>query len=260
MQSSPKKVVWSSKGSANVLDDHSIELRGSNDWQEVTLHFQPPELAKIKRVLLEVLPSTRSHANGDRELVLFDIKPHLERVENGTTRLKFRSCRFLGNEADETAANCIDVLSDTGWTVPDFVGNDACHQLVLELRKPVTVQRDNMFALTIDSGGAPDLKQLSPLRISFSGTNVVANQHQNAAISAGTQDRTILEGCAVRVSLVSAGSVSDGLIAGNRIGVWRPLRATTQGEAHSRLLDDGNRSHPDSICCDHGAQSFVLET
>ncbi|MEO1615929.1 MAG: SUMF1/EgtB/PvdO family nonheme iron enzyme [Planctomycetota bacterium] len=193
MQSSPKKVVWSSKGSANVLGDQSIELQGSNDWQEFTLYFQPPELAQIERVLLEVLPSPRSCANSDKRLVLFDVKPHLESVETGTTQLEFRRCRFLGNEADETAANCIDFLSDTGWTVPDFVGNDACHQLVLELRKPITVKRGNMFAITIDSG-APDLATLSRVRVSFSGTEVVANQPPNAAISAGTQDRTVLNG------------------------------------------------------------------
>ncbi len=154
----------------------------------------PPEPAKIKRVLLEVLPSTRPHANGDQRLVLFDIKPHLERIENGTTQLEFRSCRFLGNEADETAANCIDFLSDTGWTVPDFVGKEACHQLVLELPKPVTVQRDNMFAITIDSGGAPDLKPLSRIRVSFCGTDVVANERQDAAMTAGAEDRAIFKG------------------------------------------------------------------
>ena len=169
VQSNPKKVVWSSDGSANVLVDHSIELQGSRDWQEVTLYFQPPELAQIERVLLDVLPSLRSRVNGDRRLVLFDVKPHLESIENGTTRLEFHRCRFLGNESDETAANCIDFLSDTGWMVPDFAGQDASHQLVLELRKPVTVRRDSMFAITIDAGGAPDLKQLSRIRVSFSG-------------------------------------------------------------------------------------------
>lgn len=118
VQSSPKKVAWSSKGSANVLGDHSIELEGSSDWQEVTLYFEPSELAQIERVLLEVLPSSRSRVNGDRRMVLFEVKPHLESVKHGTTQLEFRSCRFLGNEADETVANCIDFLSDTGWTVP----------------------------------------------------------------------------------------------------------------------------------------------
>ena len=57
VQSRPEKVVWSSEGSAKVLADHSIELQGSNDWQELTVYFQPPELAQISRVLLEVLPS-----------------------------------------------------------------------------------------------------------------------------------------------------------------------------------------------------------
>ena len=194
VQSSPRNVLWSSKGSAKVLDDFSVELQESNDWQEVTLHFHPPELATIKRVLLEVLPSTRPHANGDQRLVLFEIKPHLERVEGRTTQLEFRSCRYLGNEADETAANCIDFLSDTGWIVPDFAGTGAGHQLVLELREPATVQRNNMFAITIDSGGAPDLKQLSRIRVSFSGAGAIADQRQDAAITAGTKDRTILEG------------------------------------------------------------------
>jgi formylglycine-generating enzyme required for sulfatase activity len=194
VQSIPEKVVWSSESSAKVLGDHSIELQGSNDWQELTLYFQPPELAQISRVLLEVLPSARSHANGNQRLVLFDVKPHLESDEKATTQLEFKSCRFLGNEADDTVANCIDFLSDTGWTVPDFVGKDACHQLVLELREPITVQPNKMFAITIDSGGAPDLKQLSRIRVSFSGTNVVATQPPNATISAGTQDCTILNG------------------------------------------------------------------
>lgn len=194
VQSSPEKVVLSTEGSAKVLDDHSVELPGSNNWQEFTLYFQPPELAQISRVLLEVLPSERSRANGDQRLVLFDVKPHLESEEKATTQLEFKRCRFLGDEADETAANCIDFLSDTGWTVPDFVGKDACHQLVFELCEPITVQRNKMIAITIDSGGAPDLKALSRVRVSFSGTDVVANGHPDTAISAGTQDRTILNG------------------------------------------------------------------
>ncbi len=188
---SPKKVVWSSNGSANVLSDHSIELQGSNDWQELALYFQPPEFAQISRVLLEVLPSPRSRANGDQKFVLFDVKPHLESDEKSTTQLEFRSCRFLANEADDTAANCIDFLSDTGWTVPDFVGKDACHQLVLELREPIAVQRNSRFAITIDCGGARDPKRI---RVSFSDPNVVATQHPNAAISAGTQDLAMLSG------------------------------------------------------------------
>ncbi|GAA5510918.1 hypothetical protein [Novipirellula caenicola] len=170
VQASPEEVVWSSKGSDNVLDDHSIELRGSsNDWQEFTLYFQPPKLMQIEHILLEVLPSAATDANDNQRMVLFEVNPHLESVENGAMPLEFRSCRFLGNEDDETAANCIDSLSDTGWTVPDFVGKDACHQLVMELRKPITVQPDGMFAITIDSGGAPDLRQLSRIRVSFSG-------------------------------------------------------------------------------------------
>ena len=169
MRASPKKVTWSSKGYVSIRDDHSIELRGSKDWQEFTLYFQPPKLAQIKQVRLELLPTERSRATGDQRLVLFDVRPHLDSVENGSTPLRFARCRFLGNEADEAAANCIDYLSDTGWTVPDFVGRDASHQLVMDLSKPTTIQRDSMFAITIDSGGAPDLKQLSRIRVSFSG-------------------------------------------------------------------------------------------
>jgi formylglycine-generating enzyme required for sulfatase activity len=197
VHASPTKVVWSSEGSAEVLKDHSIELTGSKAWQEVTLHYQFPELVEITRVLLEVLPSSRPRENVDQRMVLFDVKPHLKGDEKTTTRqLEFKSCRFLGNEADDTVANCIDFLSDTGWTVPDFVGKDACHQLVLELGEPITVQRNGMFAITIDSGSAPGLKALSRVRVSFSGIEVVANGHPDTALSAGTQDRTILNGMA----------------------------------------------------------------
>lgn len=213
--SSPEKIVWSSKGSAKVLGDHSIELQGSSGWQELTLYFQPAELAQISQVRLEVLPSARSRANADQRLVLFDVKPHLESAEKATTQLEFKSCRFLGNEADDTAANCIDYLSDTGWTVPDLVGKDACHQLVLELSEPIPVKRNNKFAITIDSGGAPDLKPLSRIRVSFSGANVVASRHPNVAISAGTQDRTKLNGVSFEFRWCPPGQFLMGSVPGS---------------------------------------------
>ncbi len=194
VQASPTKVVWSSEGSAKVLKDHSIELQGSNAWQEATLHYQFPKQIEVRRILLEVLPSERSLANGDQRSVLFDVKPHLKSTSKGVTQLEFQTCRFLGDENDETAANCIDFLSDTGWTVPRFTGKDACHQLVLEFREPITVQRDQMFAITIDSGSAPDLTALSRVRVSFSDTDVVAKGHLITANSAGTEDRTMLSG------------------------------------------------------------------
>ncbi len=195
VQQSPTKVVWTSEGSATVLKDHSIELPGSNAWQEVTLHFQFPEQVEITRVLLEVLPSSRPRANGDQGMMLVELKPHLAGDEQATTQqLEFKSCRVLGNTADDTAANCIDFLSDTGWSVPEFVGKDACHQLVLELSESITVECNNRFAITIDSGGAPDLQALSRVRVSFSGRDVVPTGHPDTSLSAGTQDRTILNG------------------------------------------------------------------
>ncbi len=182
--SGPEKVVWSSVGLAQILTDHSIELqKKANGWQEFTLYFRPPEHAQISRVSLEVLPSVPSRKEGDHRVVLFEVKANLESDQKAATQLEFKSCRFAGNEADDTAANCIDFLSDTGWTVPDFVGNDACHQLVFELSEPITVQRNNMFAITIDSGNAPDIKALSRVRVAFAGTSIVANEHPKPPIS-----------------------------------------------------------------------------
>ena len=192
--SDPEKIVWSSKGSADVLQDKSIRLRGSDDWQEFTASFRLPEFAKIKHVRLEVMPSAGLQSRIDKRLVLFDVKPHLESDEDGTTPLEFQSCRFLGNEDDETAANCIDHLSDTGWTVPEFSGENAAHQLVLELAEPIALQGDDMFAITIDSGGASDLQTLSRIRISFSGSQVLADHNHSPAFAAGTQSQSVLEG------------------------------------------------------------------
>ena len=164
---SPRKVAWSSKGSANVLDDHSIQLRESSGWQEFTLYFAPAGIERIDRIRLELLPSERAREKGNRNVMLFDVKARLESTANGSTPVEFQRCRLLANETDETVANCIDFLSDTGWTVPDFVGGAACHQLVLECRKPITIQPGRLLAITIDSGAEPDLSPLSGIRVSF---------------------------------------------------------------------------------------------
>ena len=90
---SPKKVAWLSKGSANVLDDHSIELRESSGWQEFTLYFAPTGIERIDRILVELLPSERSREKGNRKVMLFDVKGHLESVANGSTPVEFQRCR-----------------------------------------------------------------------------------------------------------------------------------------------------------------------
>jgi hypothetical protein len=164
---SPQRIAWSSKGFANVLDDHSIELKESSGWKEFTLYFAPTGSERIDRILVELLPRERSPVTGNRKVMLFDIKAHIEEIANGSTAVEFQRCRLLDDETDETVLNCVDNLSDTGWAVPDFLGSDACHQLVLEFRRPITVQRGSILGITIDSGAAPDVDSLSRIRVSF---------------------------------------------------------------------------------------------
>ncbi len=160
----PIKIDWSSNGRASVLSDDSIELQGSRGWQEFTLYFRPGDLVHIDRVLIDVLPFAGLPTGVTQKMMLFEVKPHLKSIERGGVGLKFRSCQLIGNEADESVANCIDFLSDTGWAVADLDGKNA-HQLVFELSEPVSMQSDDMFAVTIDS----DLNPLSLIRVSFSG-------------------------------------------------------------------------------------------
>ena len=192
--SHPEKIEWASKGFAKVLSDNSIQLRGAKQWQEFTLYFRPQMLTDIKRVRLEVLPPANPQPRGDKKLMLFDVKPHLENNEQETTPLEFQQCRFLGNEDDDTAGHCIDFVSDTGWTVPPFADRKTGHELVLEFDKAVAVRGGDMFALTIDSGGADDLLTLSRVRVSLSGTRGGIGQNDQAAISPGTRSRTVLNG------------------------------------------------------------------
>lgn len=134
----PKKILWSSNGRANVLSDDSIELQGSKGWQEFTLYFRPAELVQIDRILLNVLPFAGSPTDFTQKMMLFEVKPHVKTIERGVVPLEFRSCQLIGNETDESVANCIDFLFDTGWVVADLDRKDA-HQLVFELSEPITV-------------------------------------------------------------------------------------------------------------------------
>jgi hypothetical protein len=85
--------------------------------------------------------------------------------------LQFSSCVYLGNSDDESTANCIDFLTDTGWTVAAFTQSVQSHQLALGFEKPVTLDGAHRMTLTFDSGGSPDLDVLSRLRVSFVATN-----------------------------------------------------------------------------------------
>ncbi len=165
----PERVEWSSRGTAEILADKSVQLRGSDDWQEFTLCFEFPEATQIQRIRLEVFPPEVSSVSPEKQLVLFDVKPRLEDAAVGTTLLDFQGCRFLGGLDDATVGNCIDQLTDTGWSVPEFDGKDAGHQLILELNKPAVVGPEGTFAITLDSGGARNLLTLSRVRVSFVG-------------------------------------------------------------------------------------------
>ncbi|MEM7558403.1 MAG: hypothetical protein AAF394_04715 [Planctomycetota bacterium] len=172
VQSKPAKVVWSSKGSSEFLKDNSIQLQGPADWQEFSVHLPPPALAEITHVRLEVLTSEKEKQDTDARMMLFEVQPSLVDEHDGEKPLEFQSCQVLGDPKNVSAANCIDHLSDSGWTVPETAGKEACHSLILKLREPVRIENGKFFSLRIDSGGATGLKTLPRVRVSFSGKRV----------------------------------------------------------------------------------------
>lgn len=174
VQSKPAKVVWSSKGSSEFLKDNSIQLQGPADWQEFAVHLSPPALAEITHVRLEILTSEKEKQDTDARMMLFEVKPSLVDEHDGDKPLEFESCQVLGDPKNAAAANCIDHLSDSGWTVPETAGKEACHSLILELQEPVRIENGKFFSLRIDSGGAPGLKTLPRVRVSFSGKRLDA--------------------------------------------------------------------------------------
>ncbi|MCC6881684.1 MAG: hypothetical protein WBE58_17330 [Verrucomicrobiales bacterium] len=171
----PDKIVFRSLGTAQILDDRSVQLGGDTRWQEFTLYFKSQKPNQLREILVELLPPTPSvgpnRPRQRKRLVLFDIKPELENRTDQMTSLEFSDCVDLGNTEDGSPANCIDSLTDTGWTVPAFTQSVQSHQLALRFEKPVTLDGKHRIALTFDSGGSPDLDVLSRIRVSFVETN-----------------------------------------------------------------------------------------
>ncbi len=163
----PHKIEWSSTGSAEVNDDHSIRFLGSDEWQEFTLVLSLPDEASFQRLRLEVFPPDASQIQSGKELILFDVKPSLENAEKGRTVIDFESCQMLGRQPDPSLAHCIDGLTDTGWSVPRTQGSREAYSLVFELGEPVLLGSDDRLAITLDSGGARNLLTLSRIRISI---------------------------------------------------------------------------------------------
>lgn len=177
----PHEIVWSAKGSSRIRKDDSIEVKSLGDWQEFTLYFWFPKPTTVKHIRLEFLPFESSPRH-DTARTLFEVKPLLKNRLGETTRLEFQDCKSLGQFDDDTTANCIDSLSDTGWNLPRSGGARSSHQLVLQLTDPVSVNDKTLFGLTIDSGGAPDVEAVSRIRISFADAIQRVN-HKNQEVN-----------------------------------------------------------------------------
>ncbi len=172
-RASPHKVVWDSDGTTKIQQDSSVQLESESNWQDFTLFFRKSELpTQIQTMRLELLPSSNTRAGSN--VMLFDVKPHLEDSNGKITHLEFADCKVAGNSDDDSAANCIDFLSDTGWKVPGFSGLDSSHQLVFKLAEPIVVDDGDMFGITIDAGGSPELGVLTRVRVSFADTQPTA--------------------------------------------------------------------------------------
>lgn len=193
VQSNPEEIRWTTEGSAQVLDDNSIQLHSSANWQDFSLDFRQPALGEISHVRLEVLTSADEENSENTKMTLFDVKAYLRNEKNESNAVEFASCNYLGNNSDDTADKCIDGMSDTGWTVPEFDGKEACHALVFELTEPIVVEESNRFELAIDSGGAANLLSLPRIRISFSGKRVSPKRDGAESIPAGSQSRATFD-------------------------------------------------------------------
>ncbi len=171
----PDEIVFRSHGTAQILDDISVQLGGDPRWQEFTLYFRFQKPTHFQEIRVELLPPTSSpdisRPNQRKRLVLFDVKPQLENRIGQMASLEFSSCVYLGNSDDESTANCIDSLTDTGWTVPAFTQSVQSYQLALRFEKAMTLDDKHRLALTFNSGGSPELDVLSCLRVSFVATN-----------------------------------------------------------------------------------------
>ena len=166
----PQKTTVSS-GSARIIDDHSVRLEGDVAWQEASLQFAFDKPTNVQEIRLEILPvdspTGPQVGRGGQELMLLDVKPSIEDQTGKFTSLDFASCTYLQNPSDETAANCIDYLDDTGWKVPKLPAEASAHELVLRFEKPIALRADHPLTLTVDSGGAKELAVLNRIRFAF---------------------------------------------------------------------------------------------
>ena len=171
----PGKIVFRSHGTAHVLDDSSIQLGGDSRWQEFTLYFEfqkPTQFQEIRvELLLPTWPAGPNRPRHHKRLLLFDVKPKLQNRDGQMESLEFSSCVYLGNPDDESTANCIDYLTDTGWTVPAFTPSVQSHQLAFKFAKPLALDGEHQMALTFDSGGSSELGVPSRLRVLFATTD-----------------------------------------------------------------------------------------
>lgn len=167
----PLMATVSKGGSAEILDDHSVQLEGDVSWQEVNLQFAFDKPTNVEEIRLEILPvdspTGPQFGRGGDELTLFDVKPGIEDQTGKFTSLDFSSCTYLQNPSDETTANCIDYLSDTVWKVPKLPADVTAHELVLRFEKPITLRANQRLTLTVDSGGAKELAALNRIRFAF---------------------------------------------------------------------------------------------
>jgi beta-lactamase regulating signal transducer with metallopeptidase domain len=167
----PVEMAFSSGGTGELLEDHSVRLEGDVSWQVVDLQFAFDKPTNVQEIRLEVLPvdspTGPQFGRGGDDLMLFDVKPSIENTTGKFTRLDFASCTYLQNPSDETAANCIDYLSDTGWKAPPLPVDATAHELVLRFEKPISLRADQRLTLTVDSGGAKELAVLNRIRFAF---------------------------------------------------------------------------------------------
>jgi hypothetical protein len=92
----PDKIVFRSHGTAQILEDSSVQLGGNTLWQEFTLDFGFQKPIQVQEIRIELLPPTQSadsnRPHQHKRLVLFEIKPQVENRVNQMTTLQFSSC------------------------------------------------------------------------------------------------------------------------------------------------------------------------
>lgn len=198
----PVEAAVSPGGTAKILDDYSVRLEGDVSWQEVDLQFEFDKPTNVQEIRLEILPvdspTGPQFGRGGDELMLFDVKPSIENTTGKFTSLDFASCTYLQNPSDETAANCIDYLNDTGWKVPKLPAEATAHELVLRFEKPIALRADQPLTLTVDSGGSKELAVLNRIRFAFR-QEVVAEQF---SVNSTMNDSDV-------VALITTGGASE---------------------------------------------------